>query len=260
MMRRHSLRVGRYRVGIAWLPAVVALALLALMLWAGFWQLGRSEDKRRIIVEESYRRAKPPLVLDAALPAGTDLALLRNRRAVAFGSYLSDRQYLLDNRTHRGVAGYHVLTPMRLERGDAYLLVNRGWLAVGPDRNRLPDVAVSAGALSAQGLIVAPPGSGLALGPSGYATGTWPRVVQRIDAARIEAELGAPLLPFVLRLSPESEHGYVREWQQRTGLSPERHLGYAVQWFAMAAALAALCVIVSVRRAPEDRSEDGHGA
>ncbi len=68
----------------------------------------------------------------------------------------------------------------------------------------------------------------------------------------MQAQLGAPLLPFVLRLSPHSEHGYVREWQTRTGLSPERHVGYAVQWFALAVALVVLCIWVAVRRAPED--------
>ena len=255
MMRRHSFRLGSYRMRIAWLPAVVAVALLALMLWAGFWQLGRAEDKRRAIVEETYRGSRPPLVVDGAFAAGSEPARLRHRRAEFTGRYRVDRQYLLDNRTHHGVAGYHVLTPMRLEGGDVHVLVNRGWVPVGAHRARLPDVAVSGDTLTEEGLIVEPPGSGLELGPAGYDDRGWPRVVQRVDLARIEAELGAPLLPFVIRLSPASAHGYLRDWRLRAGLSPERHLGYAVQWFAMAAALAILCVIVCVRRAPEQEPE-----
>lgn len=257
MMRRYSFRIGSYRMRIAWLPAVVAVALLAVMLWAGFWQLGRAEDKRRAIVEETYRGSRPPVVVDGALAASYVPARLRNRRALVTGRYRADRQFLLDNRTHHGVAGYHVLTPMRLEGGDVYVLVNRGWVPVGAHRERLPDVAVSSDTLSEEGLIVELPGSGLELGPTGYDDRGWPRVVQRVDLARIEAELAAPLLPFVVRLSPASAHGYLRDWQHRAGLSPERHLGYAVQWFAMAAALAILCVIVCVRRAPEHRLDDG---
>ncbi|HEY5647678.1 MAG TPA: SURF1 family protein, partial [Pseudomonadales bacterium] len=129
--------------------------------------------------------------------------------------------------------------------------VNRGWVPVGPDRRRLPDTTVSERDISEQGVIVAPPAAGLDLGPSGYDDGGWPRVVQRVDLARIQAQLGSPLLPFVLRQAPESEHGYVRAWETRSGLSPERHVGYAVQWFSLAAALLGLSLWVAVKRAPE---------
>ena len=254
-MRGRDFHLGRYRLRIAWLPAVAALAVLGLMLWAGFWQLERAAEKRRILVEESYRASRPPLALDAGLLGRADLSRLRHRRAIATGHYRTDRQYLLDNRTHQGVAGYHVLTPLRLDGGDVHVLVNRGWIAIGPDRARLPDIAVTPEAVSVEGVVAALPASGLALGPAGYADGGWPRVVQRVDVARIEAQIGAPLLPFVLRLSADSDHGFVREWQAHTGLTPERHIGYAVQWFAMAAALLALCLFVSLRRLGENAHE-----
>ena len=89
------------------------------------------------------------------------------------------------------------------------------------------------------------------VGATGYDDEGWPRVVQNVDLARIQEQLGSPLLPFVLRLSPDSEHGYLRDWRVRTGLTSERHMGYAVQWFAMAVVLAGLCVWVAVERAPE---------
>jgi cytochrome oxidase assembly protein ShyY1 len=81
--------------------------------------------------------------------------------------------------------------------------------------------------------------------------------VQQVDMSRMGEQLGSPLLPFVLRLSPDSEGGFTREWQARTGLTPERHTGYAVQWFALAAALVVLCIWVALRReVPED--SNGH--
>ena len=98
-------------------------------------------------------------------------------------------------------------------------------------------------------LIQKPRGGGLS---GGYGGEGWPRVVQRVELDRIQEQLGKPLLPFVLRLSPASDHGYGRDWQIRTGLTPERHVGYAVQWFALAAALAGLCGWVAVKRAPEE--------
>jgi surfeit locus 1 family protein len=245
------MRVGAYRIRVAPLPAVIALIMLALLLWAGFWQLERAEEKRRVNVAQAYRGDKTPVDLRPDLLDSQETGRMTYRRASASGRYRWDRQYLLDNRTHRGVAGYHVLTPLRLEDGDVHVLVNRGWLPVGPDRGRLPDVTVSGQPLVVEGVIVAPPAAGLALGSSGYDDQGWPRVVQHVDLERIAAQLGESLLPFVVRLSPDSDHGYVREWRIRTGLSPERHVGYAFQWFAMAVALVALCLWVTVRRAPE---------
>lgn len=245
------MRMGIYEIRVAALPAVATLLMLALLVSAGFWQLRRADEKRAIAVEQAYRSQKQDLVLTGDLDNPAELETIRYRRASARGHYRGDRQYLLDNRTHNRVAGYHVLTPFQLRDSDVHVLVNRGWVPVGPDRRRLPDTTVSERDISEQGVIVAPPAAGLDLGPSGYDDGGWPRVVQRVDLARIQAQLGSPLLPFVLRQAPESEHGYVRAWETRSGLSPERHVGYAVQWFSLAAALLGLSLWVAVKRAPE---------
>ena len=237
---------------VAPLPAVVALLMLVLLLSAGFWQLRRADEKRDIQVEQAYRGAKEPLSIAPELLAAARVERLRHRRAVATGRYRGERQYLLDNRTHDHVAGYHVLTPFRLEGSDVHVLVNRGWLPVGADRGRLPEVSIDGDRLRQAGTIVAPPATGLVLGPTGYDAPGWPRVVQQVDMARIGQQLGSPLMPFVLRLSPDSDRGYTREWRTRPGLTPERHVGYAVQWFALAAALVVLCAWVAVKRDPED--------
>lgn len=250
MNHRPARRFGAYELRVAPLPAVAALLMLALLVSAGFWQLGRAEVKRAMVVERVYRGDKEPLFLEPGVAASATLEGLRQRRASAAGRYRTDIQYLLDNRIHKQVAGYHVLTPFRLQGSDLHLLVNRGWLPVGADRGQLPDIAVAEQAVLEQGIIAAPPATGLTLGATGYDDEGWPRVVQSVDLARIQEQLGSPLLPFVLRLSPASEHGYLRDWRIRTGLTPERHMGYAVQWFAMAVVLAGLCIWVAVERAP----------
>jgi surfeit locus 1 family protein len=254
-MLTQAFRLGPYEIRVAALPAIAALLMLALLLSAGFWQLRRADEKRAIDVEQAYRSEKPALRLEPGMLPGLDMEPLRHRTAQAAGRYRSDRQYLLDNRTHEHVAGYHVLTPLQLQGSDVHVLVNRGWVPVGPDRRHLPEVTAPAQAIALRGVIVPPPTAGLALGASGYDDPGWPRVVQRVELARIQEQLGAPLLPFVLRLSPADEYGYERDWQTRTGLSPERHLGYAVQWFALAAALVALCIWVAVKRVSEAHAE-----
>lgn len=251
MIRTLRMPVGRYELRVAPVPALLAIVLLALLICAGFWQLHRADEKRELLVERAYRHDKEALIIVPALVADAPVQLLRHRRATATGAYRGDMQYLLDNRTHEGVAGYHVLTPLRLARSDVHVLVDRGWVPVGPDRRRLPDVVVPEEPVTAAGSIAEPPAAGLVLGPTGYDDPGWPRVVQQVEMARIREQIRSPLLPFVLRLSPESDYGYVREWTAQTGLTPERHLGYAVQWFALAAALVTLCLWVGVARRPQ---------
>lgn len=255
-MRSYRVPVGRYTLRVAPVPAVLALVMLGLLVSAGLWQLRRADEKRAILVEQAYRGAKEPLTIGPASARGPSVAKLRHRLAVARGRYRGDVQYLLDNRTHNQIAGYHVLTPLRLGDSDVHLLVNRGWVPVGPDRGRLPDVAVSGVPVTAEGAIAAPPATGLVLGPAGFDDPDWPKVVQQVDMVRMGEQLGSPLLPFVLRLSQESEGGYTREWSARAGLTPERHTGYAVQWFALAMALVVLCIWVALKREPEESPDE----
>jgi surfeit locus 1 family protein len=250
VIRSYRVPAGAYTIRVSPGPAVVALVMLALLLSAGFWQLRRADEKRAILVEQAYRGDKEALVLGPDMAGNETLSRLRHRLAVATGHYRGDIQYLLDNRTHNQIAGYYVLTPMRLAESDLHVLVNRGWLPVGPDRGRLPDVSVTGELSRAEGTIVAPPASGIALGPAGFDEPGWPKVVQQAAMDRVGEQLESPLLPFVLRLSPDSTSGYTREWQVRTGLTPERHMGYAVQWFALAAALVVLCLWVATKRNP----------
>lgn len=255
MIRSYHFPLGAWELRVAPLPAALALLLLALLVWAGFWQLGRAEQKRDILVAEAYRSGKPPLALGPELAGAAPDERLRYRRATARGIYRGERQYLLDNRTHGHVAGYHVLTPLRLQGGDLHVMVNRGWVPVGPDRSVLPEVGVDGGPADVRGTLAAPPSAGLELGPSGYGEGGWPRVVQKVDLAAIAAELRAPVFPLLLRLAPGDGEGFVREWRVSTGLTPERHTGYAVQWFALALALVILCAWVALVR----RKRDGDG-
>ena len=70
-------------------------------------------------------------------------------------------------------------------------------------------------------------------------------------AERLAAILGYPLRPSLILLEPEAPGGYRRDWQPRFGgFGPERHRGYAVQWFALAATLVILYLAAHARRSP----------
>jgi len=227
-------------------PAIGTVIGVALLIALGTWQLGRADDKRALERTFAERAADAPI----GLPSGRiDPEGLRYRRIQVTGRFDAARQFLLDNRTRRGVAGYHVLTPLRLEGDSRAILVNRGWVPGGPRRDVLPAIDASGERVVLEGLASLPTGDPFLLGPAGYegASG-WPRVVQSVDLERMEALLGYSLMPVVLRLAPESRHGFVREWRPYVGFGPERHQAYAVQWFALAAALASIYVVVGLSR------------
>ena len=51
-------------------------------------------------------------------------------------------------------------------------------------------------------------------------------------------------------LDPAVPDGYVRDWVV-PGATPDRNLGYAVQWFAFAALAAAIWFVLSLRKSGE---------
>jgi surfeit locus 1 family protein len=79
---------------------------------------------------------------------------------------------------------------------------------------------------------------------------TW--LATRIDLPAIAAQLGleqVPLAPRVLRLDPALPLGYARDLDLLPNtLPPSRHLGYAVQWFAMALTVLLIATLLHVRR------------
>ena len=56
------------------------------------------------------------------------------------------------------------------------------------------------------------------------------------------------LTPRVLRLDPDLPMGYARDLEVLANtLPPERHLGYAVQWFALSAAVLVIALLLTLR-------------
>ena len=240
------MRVGAFQFEPSWIATLAMLPLLALLLWLGMWQLGRAATKQTLINAEAAF-ASQPLADIAQLPSGEKAP--RHQRVTASGRYDEDRQFLLDNRTHKGQAGYYVLTPLELNDGTA-VIINRGWVPTGLDRTILPDISVSSGALNvtATGHIHHPAEEQLLLGPSGYALNDWPRVVQRVEFAAIAKALSATVRPFTLRLDAQAQHGYHRQWPVHYGITPDRHQAYAFQWFSLATALVTIYFVVNTRK------------
>ena len=231
------LNLGRSRFAPRWLPTLVTIVAVMLFTALGVWQLGRAEQKRALASDFA---AAGPAIDWRQLPADAP----RYQRVSLRGYYDPDHQFLLDNRSHDSVAGVEVLTPLVLDDGSA-VIVNRGWLPFGATRQDLPAVPVDGDKRTVVGRIDELPRPGIWL-KAPAATG-WPRLVQYPRTEELEVALGRKLAPRQVLLDPAVPDGYVRAWAV-PGTTADRHLGYAVQWFAFAALAGAIWVVLSFRR------------
>lgn len=237
------LPMSAYRFRPAPIPSITAAVCLAALVGLGTWQVQRAQDKRFLMAEEQERAGHDRTLLPTHID---DPEQWRYRRARVSGVPDGDRQFLLDNQIHEGRAGYHVLTPLRPTGGAPAVLIDRGWVLGNPDRSILPDVGVPSGRLVVDGVVYVPYSEPFRLGAMDTVS-TWPRVIQYLDFDEMAHRLGYPIAPVVVRLDPESAHGFVRQWPG-TPFSPERHLGYAIQWFALAAVLVVIFLAASIRK------------
>ncbi len=234
-----------FRPGV--IPTLATLLLMPLLIGLGLWQLGRAEYKQELEAAYASGDAAPLRAAEIADPAAQ-----RFRPVTASGAYDAGRQFLIDNMVRQGRNGYFVITPLRLRTGEL-LLVNRGWIPQDARRRPLADLAVAERNRRVEGRVGLLPVAGLDLAaPEESGTPRWPSIRQFPDMAELADALGEGLQPWVLLLSPDADDGFVRDWSPG-GLPASRHLGYAVQWFALAAALAVIYVAVNLKRRPVAR-------
>jgi surfeit locus 1 family protein len=219
------------------------LAVGALFASLGAWQLDRAASSRATRAQFDGGAAEAAL---ETLPESLDDAD-RFRRLELRGAYVG-RQFLLDNMLHEGRAGYHVLTPLRVSGRRERVLVNRGWIPAGGDRRVLPDVEVDGAARVLSGRLerLPRPGLRLAADGDGGAPASGVVVLQYPTAADLAGRLGEPVFDYQLLLDAGRPDGFVREWRA-PGVAPERHLGYAGQWFALAIGAVAAAIVIAYR-------------
>ena len=224
---------------------LVTVALTALFLTLGAWQLRRAHEKEALQAAFDGASDLPALGIRADTPPPADER--STRRGSARGAFDPARQILLDNQPREHVPGYRVWTPLRLSDG-AWLIVDRGWVAAHPDRRRLPAIEVGADPREVSGFWRPLPRPGLRLATDPCGETGFPRVASYPTREQLGCILGGTVADGVLLLDARAPDGYVREWTLPNPVPPARHYAYAAQWFAFAATLLFLFFKFGFRR------------
>lgn len=220
----------RIRFGFRWITLAATIAVVTAGVMLGNWQLRRADEKRAIESRLAERGAQPPLALDAKLQDGM---AVEYRRVSVQGEFDRDWPLYLDNRPQNGNAGFYVLMPFKIAGGNVRVLVQRGWIAVDPHaRTHIAAPAAPEGKVAIEGIAIRNPGRVLQLGQApAVAPGA---ILQNLAVEQFAAASGYAMQPFVIEQTGAAQDGLVRDWPKPSA-GIERHLGYAFQWYALAA-------------------------
>jgi surfeit locus 1 family protein len=221
---------------------LLAILVLALLLSLGNWQLDRAQEKQNILNLQSLRMNLMPVDI---LTVDINHTSLRYLPVNINGLMDVEHQILIDNQVKNGRVGYFVLTPVRLKDSTSILL-NRGWVPLGNTRTVLPNINLNAENISVVGKLDNFPSVGIKLEGSDQLTEGWPAITQVIDIKLVEKRLGYAVLPYQVLLNTDQPYGYDRKWVPMK-MGPEKHHGYAFQWYALAFAWIVIYFVLTVK-------------
>lgn len=235
-----KLRLGTWEFAPSLWPTSAALFFFVLTLWLGNWQSERAEFKRALQARYDTASREAPVRVGATL---LERERVLYRRLEVDGVFDDAHTIFLDNRVMGGVAGYHVLTPLRINGSALAILVNRGWAAAGATRAELPSVPPPSGRVKLEGVVVDPNTRYIELAPAAPQGRVW----QNLDFKRYQQLTGLALQPVLLLQTSGQADGLHRAWD-RPDTGVNTHVSYALQWYGLAATLFVLWLVTNVRR------------
>jgi len=228
----------------------VCAVAVAIMVALGNWQLNRMHEKQDRLQSIAQKQQLGAVDLSTLLTTVEDT---RDYPVKFVASLYPERMMLLDNRLHQGRAGYEVLVPASTDSG--WLLVNLGWVAAEADRSTLPEVRLPKGMTTFEGFVHWPQNN-IMVSETAQIGDAFPLRVQQIDLPLIAGLVGKSLLPMVVQVTSPDDTRFIRDWQPVV-MPPEKHLAYAVQWFALAAAAFLIIATVVYKEVTHDKRRFG---
>lgn len=234
MRTKYRFKIKNYKL------AALAFILIAFFTYLGCWQLSRAHYKQALLDSYTERTKQTPLT-------ARDLSTIQDwrfYRVQLTGTFDNEHTFLLDNKTYERRVGYEVYTPMRVKGFDAAILIDRGFIPLGASRDDLPKINAIRGDVTLTAMFNLPP-LYMSLGNIvDHVNLKWPLRVEYINLGDLSKLLNYQLFPYVALMQPTDARAYPLTWQVVI-MSPERHLGYAVQWFALALTLLILFVALN---------------
>jgi surfeit locus 1 family protein len=233
----------RIRFRFRWIPFLAASIVVAIAVALGQWQMHRAAYKEAIEVKLTARGLEKPVAMDSTQVKADDVEY---RRIVVSGEFAHDWPIYLENRPYNGVAGFYLLMPLKIAESNSYVLIARGWLPRDPaDRSKLPVITTPPGIVRIEGIARRNPGHLMQLG---HGNAVRPNaILQNVEIADIAVASKWTMQPILIEQSNDLHDGLVRNWP-RPSSGIEKHYGYAIQWYGLAATAFIFFVVTGFRR------------
>lgn len=217
---------------ILWILFIITGA--STMIALGFWQWGRLQERQAFNAKVAAQTNAPPLVINGE---AIDAASLEYRRATVSGVYDFSQEMVLRNRTYNGVAGVHLLTPLKIENSPKAVLIDRGWISY-PDSfpfEKRSKYNKPNGGVTVSGLIrLSQTRPDAPLAPAD------PTDLPRLDTwfypdmAMMQKQIPYPILSFYIERFPATDPNELPAPNPELELSEGSHWSYVIQWFSFA--------------------------
>lgn len=240
----NKLKISVSNISLPWL--ILTLLVFVGLLMLGNWQLNRAIEKEQRLAKMVQIQQQHALSIPQILTLQqkqTDQSYINDFPVAITGEFLPNIIFLLDNQTNAGSLGYRVYQV--LQSDDYSVLVNLGWVQGSINRAEYPELQSVSGKVKVKGNIRLIE-KGMTLMSQNYEDVSWPFRVQQIELDKFSSLIGHQLLPFVVYLDKNELLGYEKNWQPIV-MPPEKHRGYAFQWFSLAIAWLLLMVWASYK-------------
>ena len=230
-------------------PIVLTLATLVafcILIALGVWQVQRLKWKTDLlhrIAELQSAPARPLQAVLARLKAGGDVDYTRVQTLCPD---VETRPTLQLFSVYQGLAGYRLITACPLHPGEGYgsILVDRGFVGLPGDQTPRP-VPGQPIAAPVTGVLRGGGGKNFVTPPNRPGENQWYWRDLPAMARQLHAPNPAPM--FLMLESPAPAGGEPRPAPVPVDI-PNNHLGYAITWFGLAAALAGVYLAMLLRK------------
>ena len=234
---------------------VVTLLAIVVLVKLGFWQLERAEQKRQLFADYEQQQLKGEATrlnqLGEVSPESD-----RFRYVEMNGEFVQKPIFFLDNQIENGTVGYQAIALFRTQTNpDRLIPVNMGWLAAPGSRDELPEISIPEGQYSLSGFLYFPSNNTFVSNTYEADLADNRIRVQEFQPNAISEELNIPLTQYTFLLETPETLGWQRDWKPQV-MSPEKHQGYAVQWFSLAIACLVIFVFAVIKLNKQPKKEE----
>ena len=212
---------------------IFAIIFVPITISLGIWQIERANEKKLIIANYDKLLVSAPIALQKN-------QMLNNWQPIETTGTYEDTIVYEDNAINNGKAGFKVYHLFRNDDG-TFIFIHRGFIERNLIKNNLPEVEIPTEKKSIYGTTLFKQNN------------TFVKNIEESDS-RIIQEFNASLLidkypmlkdkylhPFLFNLDIRDVNKY-QPIEKPVNMTASKHIGYAIQWFGLCAALIILTI------------------